>query len=206
MQLDQGGRVVTFAGQLGGHGVHQVHRAGFGRQHAAQGRPGARQSGIRDHRCMHQAQQLASHVGTAYQGAREQQALMSGGLVGRQDVIIGHGTSRRLFCSLAPRQYGIEGVGLAPVDGQAVLLADRDHRLGEPAAVELRQPLGSVPRNLLVAVQAGRGKRQVIEVAGETRAHRQAGAAQSGVVRFRHGNDVLDVGFLETLEAGAVVG
>ena len=57
-----------------------------------------------------------------------------------------------------------------------------------------------------VAVQRRRGERQVVQVAGEASPHRLAGGAQSGVVRFRHRDDVLDVGFLEALEAGPVVG
>ena len=70
--------VATFADELAGHGGGQVHRAGLSRQHAAQRRPGARQSGIRDHRRLHKGQQLAGRVGVL-QGARQQRSLILGG-------------------------------------------------------------------------------------------------------------------------------
>ena len=85
-------------------------------------------------------------------------------------------------------------------------LGVRDDSGGESAAVALWQPLGRVASNLLAAVQAGRGERQVVQVAGEASTHRQACGAWSAVVRFRRGDDVLDVGFLETLEPRPVVG
>ena len=57
-----------------------------------------------------------------------------------------------------------------------------------------REPFGGVLAALLVAVHAGRGKSQVVNVRGEAHACRAVTGAQPRVMALAHCDDVFDVG------------
>ena len=71
---------------------------------------------------------------------------------------------------------------------------------GEPAAVVLRQPLGSVVRAFLVSVHRRRGEREIVQGAGEASTYRHCWRRTVRCRALGGGDDVLDVGFRKAAE------
>ena len=74
--------------------------------------------------------------------------------------------ARPSWRSTAARQDALQHVAFTPIDGEGVLLAHLDHAAREPAAVQVREPRGSVLAALLRAIDRGAGQRQVQQVGG----------------------------------------
>ena len=79
----------------------------------------------------------------------------------------------------ATRQHLVQRIRLAPVDGECVSLPDRNHSDREPAAILRRLPLGRVGVDLLVAIHARAGQRQVQQVGREAATGRNVRGAQA---------------------------
>ena len=91
-------------------------------------------------------------------------------------------------------KHPVQGVGLLAVNGQAVLLANANDALREPALVPVRQPFGGVTGAFLSTIHPRTGQGQIQEVRGEAPARLGRGGTQPAVMRFRPRDDVLDVG------------
>ena len=84
----------------------------------------------------------------------------------------------------ATSQYALKGIGFAPVDGEPVLLTNRDDATSEPTSVLIGKPIGGVAGTLLATVHSGSRQRQVEQVGCEATPGRLVCCAEATVVRL----------------------
>ncbi|HJN43818.1 MAG TPA: hypothetical protein QF572_06520, partial [Vicinamibacterales bacterium] len=75
-------------------------------------------------------------------------------------------------------QHSVQSVSLTAINGQAVLLANANDAVREPALVPVRQPFGDVTGVLLPTIHSRTGQGQIQEVRGETPACLGRGGTQ----------------------------
>ena len=102
-----------------------------------------------------------------------------------------------------------KGLGLAAVDGEAVLAAHLDDAICEPVAVSGRQPFGGILGAFAgpsAAVHFRGCQGQVEQVRGEPAARRGGGGAEAAVEGLGDSDDVFNVGLVAAGEGVPGIG